>query len=315
MKTVIPIFFTANDAQSPFVATALCSIKENASPDYTYQVHILFDDISEDNQNRILALAEAGFCIEFNPLAACLPLLPGVQTLQQSNPGAYATLTNNLCFFIPDLFPQYDKAVCLDIDLVVTGDISCLYREYLGTKLVGAVVDSSIQKVSPVLRYIDTYIGVDHQNYVNSGVLLLNCVQFRSQHFAARFMDLWAKTHLDTVVPCQDWLNALCRQEIHYLDPEWNAMPSDCIQHMDDPKIVHFCWVSKPWQNECVPYDSLFWRYAAASGFDKEIRSYRQSYLQNPTAIKNTHDAITNLIRKAARLTVAPESFRSLSAV
>ena len=174
MKTVIPIFFTANDAQSPFVATALCSIKENASPDYTYQVHILFDDISEDNQNRILALAEAGFCIEFNPLAACLPLLPGVQTLPQSNPGAYATLTNNLCFFIPDLFPQYDKAVCLDIDLVVTGDISCLYREYLGTKLVGAVVDSSIQKVSPVLRYIDTYIGVDHQNYVNSGVLLLN---------------------------------------------------------------------------------------------------------------------------------------------
>lgn len=312
MKTVIPIFFSVNDAYSPFLATAICSIKANASRSYTYHIHILTDDVSVENKDRLSALAEEGFIIEFNPLAEQMATLPGVKQLQSHCFDAFATLTIYFRLFIPELFPQYDKVIYLDADLVVPGDISELYQEHLGTKLVGAVADYSIQKIAPFMRYIDRYVGVDHQNYVNSGVLLLNSKRLREVNFAGCFLEMVSQYGLETVAPDQDYLNALCRYGIHYLDPEWNTMPSECMGLMDDPQIVHFNLGSKPWLNESVPYDELFWKYAALSGYEKEIRSRRWAFLQDTNAMKNYKAAIKKLIHMAARLTEAPVSFRTL---
>ncbi len=312
MKTVIPIFFSVNDAYSPFLATAICSIKANASRSYTYHIHILTDDVSAENKDRLSALAEEGFIIEFYPLAEQMTTLPGVKQLQSHCFDAFATLTIYFRLFIPELFPQYDKVIYLDADLVVPGDISELYQEHLGTKLVGAVADYSIQKIAPFMRYIDRYVGVDHQNYVNSGVLLLNSKRLREVNFAGCFLEMVSQYGLETVAPDQDYLNALCWYGIHYLDPEWNAMPSECLRHMDDPQIVHFNLASKPWLNESVPYDEIFWKYAALSGYEAEIRSRRRAFLQDTNAMNNYKAAIKKLIHMAARLTEAPVSFRTL---
>jgi len=312
MKTVIPIFFSVNDAYSPFLATAICSIKANASRRYTYHIHILTDDISAENRNRLSTLAEEGFIIEFNPLTEQMANLPGVKQLQNHCFGAFASLTIYFRLLIPELFPQYDKAIYLDADLVVPGDISQLYQEKLGTKLVGAVADYSIQRIAPFMHYIDKYVGVDHQNYVNSGVLLLNSKRLRDVNFAGRFLDMVAQYGLETVAPDQDYLNALCKEGIHYLDPEWNAMPSECLPHMDEPQIVHFNLGSKPWLNESVPYDELFWKYAAQSGYEQEIRSRRWAFLKDSSAMKNYKAAIKKLIHMAARLAEAPVSFSTL---
>lgn len=312
MKTVIPIFFSVNDAYSPFLATAICSIKDNASKRFTYHIHILTDDISEENRNRLSALAEEGFVIEFNPLTAQMASLPGVKQLQSHCFGAFSSLTIYFRLFIPELFPQYDKVIYLDADLVVPGDISQLYQERLGTKLVGAVADYSIQKIAPFMRYIDRYVGVDHQNYVNSGVLLLNSKRLREMNLAGRFLEMVAQYGLETVAPDQDYLNALCWYGIHYLDPEWNAMPSECMSLMDTPQIVHFNLGSKPWLNESVPYDDIFWKYAALSGYESEIRARRWAFLKDASAMKKYKGAIKKLIHMAARLAEAPVSFRTL---
>lgn len=312
MKTVIPIFFSVNDAYSPFLATAICSIRANASKSYTYHIHILTDDVSAENRSRLSALAEEDFLIEFNPLSAKLASLPGIERLQSHCFGAFASLTIYFRLFIPELFPQYDKVIYLDADLVVPGDISQLYREHLGTKLVGAVADYSIQKIAPFMRYIDEYVGVDHQNYVNSGVLLLNSKRLREVNLADRFLDMVAQYGLETVAPDQDYLNSLCWYGIHYLDPEWNAMPSECLRFMDNPQIIHFNLGSKPWLNETVPHDDIFWKYAAISGYEEEIRSRRRAFLKDTAAMKNYKNAIKKLIHMAARLAEAPVSFRSL---
>jgi lipopolysaccharide biosynthesis glycosyltransferase len=162
------------------------------------------------------------------------------------------------------------------------------------------------------MRYIDEYVGVDHRNYVNSGVLLMNMKRLREVDLSGCFIRWMDSYGLDCVAPDQDYLNALCRYGIHYLDPEWNAMPSECMGLMDDPQIVHFNLGSKPWLNESVPYDELFWKYAALSGYEKEIRSRRRAFLQDTNAMNNYKAAIKKLIHMAARLTEAPVSFRTL---
>lgn len=312
MKTIVPIFFSVNDLYSPFLATALASIKENASKHYTYAIHILNDDISEGNRKKLEAFADEDFQISFFPLTERLQALPGVKSLQEHCFGAFASLTIYFRLFIPELFPQYDKAIYLDADLIVPGDISRLYREPLGRKLVGAVADYSIQKIAPFMQYIDEYVGVDHRNYVNSGVLLLNCKRLREENLSGRFLNWVQRYGLETVAPDQDYLNTLCWNGIHYLDPSWNAMPSDCLTYLDDPQIIHFNLASKPWLNETVPYDDLFWNYAAKSGYEAEIRSRRTHFLQDTTAVRTYKGGIRKLIKMAARLTRSEQSFRSI---
>lgn len=312
MKPVVPIFFSVNDAYSPFLATAISSIKTNASPRYTYRIHILTDDISDDNRTRLLALAAEDFQLEFFPLSSRLRELPGVDALEKHCFGAFASLTIYFRLFIPALFPQYDKAIYLDADLVVPGDISLLWEERMGDKLVGAVADYSIQKIAPFMRYIDHYVGVDHNNYVNSGVLLLNCKRLRQEDLCGRFLH-WARTYaLQTVAPDQDYLNALCWEGIHYLDPNWNAMPSECLPNLEAPRIIHFNLSSKPWLNEHVPYEEIFWKYAAISGFEADIRARQEQFLRDTRAVRRYKGAIRKLIAMAVRLSCSEQSFRSL---
>lgn len=312
MKTTIPIFFSVNDAYSPFLATAISSIRDNASTDYSYHIHILTDDISEKNRKKLSRLSREDFRIAFYPLSERMRALPGVQSLQEHCFGAFASLTIYFRLFIPELFPQYDKAIYLDADLVVSGDISRLYEERLGNKLLGAVADSSVQKIAPFVRYIDEYVGVDHRHYVNSGVLLLNCRRLREENLSGRFLEWVRRYGLETVAPDQDYLNALCCYGIHYLDPAWNAMPSADMQHVDNPQIMHFNLATKPWLNETVPYGQVFWKYAVSSGYWREIRARRKAFLQDPDARGQYEEGITRLIHMAGRLCGSKVSFRSL---
>ena len=308
----IPVFFSVNDVYAPYLAVALASIKDNASKRYRYNIHILSDDISEQNRRRIALFSDNRFHIECIPLSERLRRLALAGRMQSHSFGAFASMTIYFRLFIPELFPQYDRGIYLDSDIVVPGDIAELWEEPMGNKLIGACADYSIQHIAPFMRYIDEYVGVDHRKYVNSGVLLMNLRRLRQTGFCERFLH-WMRTYsLDTVAPDQDYLNALCQGSIHYLDPEWDAMPSERFRSFEHPRIIHFNLDSKPWLNESVPYDDLFWQYAAASGYEKEIRRRRTAFLQSAEAKTKYNDGIRELIGLAARLCSAPVSFRTL---
>ena len=308
MKRIPVIFAIDKNVVIPCGVT-ITSLLMNAGEDTFYDLYILYDGAYlGPGDRKVLADAFQGSekcTLSFVDVEGAFKEVDGMTS-------GHITTATYYRLEIPTLFPQYDKVIYLDADLVVPGDISELYQEHLGTKLVGAVADYSIQKIAPFMRYIDRYVGVDHQNYVNSGVLLLNSKRLREVNFAGCFLEMVSQYGLETVAPDQDYLNALCRYGIHYLDPEWNAMPSECMGLMDDPQIVHFNLGSKPWLNESVPYDEIFWKYAALSGYEKEIRFRRRAFLQDTNAMKNYKAAIKKLIHMAARLTEAPVSFRTL---
>ena len=313
MKQVIPIFFSVNDAYAPYLAVALTSMKENASKDYLYHIHILNDDICEENRRKLSRIEEEGFRLEFISLSEKLRQIDPEGKLNKHDFGAFSSLTIYFRLFIPALFPQYDKGIYLDSDIVVPGDISLLFRQKPGNNLIGAVADYSIQHITPFMRYIDRYDGVDHRKYINSGVLLLNMKRLREVDIEGKFLGLMQKYGLRTVAPDQDYLNVLCWGNIHYLDRAWDAMPSEQNPWFDNPQIIHFNLASKPWLNERVPYSDLFWHYASRSGFYNRIRSNWRNYLGNAGAMEKYSGEINALIQLAAELSEAKVSFRSLA--
>lgn len=311
-NSIIPIFFSVNDAYVPYLSVALNSLKTNASKKYSYHIHILNDDISASNRKRLLRFSEKDFKIEFIPLTETMESIKGVSKLKGHQFEAFSSPTIYFRLFIPVLFPQYDKAIYLDSDIVVPGDISKLWETELEGNLIGACADYSIQHIAPFMHYIDTYVGVDHKNYVNSGVLLMNLKHLREVDIAGRFISWMEKYRFEAVAPDQDYINALCWNSIKYLDPSWDTMPSDAMPKIVAPQIIHFNLDTKPWLNEWSMYHDVFWEYALCCGYEKEIIQRRDAFLKDPLQREKYENAIAGLIKLAAKLSEKKTSFNSI---
>lgn len=274
-KPNIPIFFTIDEGYAPWLSVALLSLKENASPACRYDVHVVYHNMRPDTIERLSRIAGDDFSISFLPMTETMESI----TDWEGNylRADYFTLTIFTRLFLPDMFPQYDKAIYLDSDICVPGDISKMYAIALEDNYLGVVNDYSIANVPELNHYVKDAVGVDKDHYFNSGILLMNFQAMREHHLASRFLDLMAKYHFDTIAPDQDYLNALCKDKVVYLDPTWDSMPCD-LDEFENPQIIHYNLFDKPWCYDDVKYEKYFWDVAKRSDFYEEIVAYKQGY-------------------------------------
>ena len=69
--------------------------------------------------------------------------------------------------FIPSIFPEYDKVIYLDSDIVVNCDIAELYNKDMGDNIIGAVKDMTINTNKDFIEYSKIAIGVEAEKYIN----------------------------------------------------------------------------------------------------------------------------------------------------
>lgn len=275
-KPMIPIFFTIDEGYAPWLSVALISLKENASKEYRYEVHVVYHDMSANTIIKLSEIADDDFSISFEEMPQTLDQLhdfAGNNYLRAD----YFTLTIFIRLFLADMFPQYDKAIYLDSDICVPGDISKMYTINLKDNYLGVVNDYSIANIPELNHYVKDAIGVDKDHYFNSGILLMNFKKIRERELAKRFLDLMIKYHFDTIAPDQDYLNALCKDKVVYLDPTWDSMPCD-LDEFENPQIIHYNLFDKPWCYDNVKYEKYFWDVAKRSGFYDEIVQYKKNY-------------------------------------
>ncbi|MBQ7973395.1 MAG: glycosyltransferase family 8 protein, partial [Clostridia bacterium] len=175
-----------------------------------------------------------------------------------------------------NLYPQYDKILYIDCDVVVRGDISQLYNIDIADNLVGAATDEFVINEPYVHQYVNEVLGFKNlKDYFNAGVLLINLDQFRKQKFEEQFSDLLNKYKF--IVQDQDYLNIICRNKVKYIDSSWDKMPCNQDARLEDINLIHFNLIWKPWHTE-VPYGEEFWKYADKTEFKDEIRNIRANY-------------------------------------
>jgi len=283
----IPIFFSIDDNYAPFLSVSLCSMIQNASKDHTYRIIILYQDLSCENRQKLSAFAGNNFDLQFVPMGN---RLDGIRDRMGNRLRAdYFTLTIYFRLFIPVMFPEYEKALYLDSDTVVTGDISELYHTELNDNYIGAVADHSIAHVPPLVKYVQYAVGVPKQQYINSGVLLMNLEQLRRVRFERRFLELMNTYHFDCIAPDQDYLNAMCRGKIHYLPHCWNTMPAAGKEPPAEPKLIHYNLFSKPWHYDSIQYQEYFWNYARRSPFYPQILKTKRLYSEQERQSDHKH--------------------------
>ena len=303
-SATVPVFFSCDDRYLPFLSVALRSLIDNLNPATHCRVHVLNDGLCEEGRSRLLAMQTDRVTVEFvdvRPLIA--PILEKLNLRDYYTPSIYYRL------FIPTLFPQYSRAIYLDADIVVNGDITELYRMPLGERLVAAIPDAIIASHEDFRLYAEGGLGIPYRRYFNSGVLLMNLDQFRLQGIRERFTYLLETYRFETVCPDQDYLNALCFGQVLYLDCGWNKMSID-KNYLGTPALVHYNMFFKPWQYDDIAYGELFWKYAEKTACYDEIRSIRRAFgLKDRLAQLSANRA---LHRNARRIAQSPVNFRTV---
>lgn len=272
----IPIFFTIDDGYAPFLSVALNSAIKNSSKDRKYKAIILYQELSEENRKKLVSLKTDNFSIEFVPMESGLESI----TDRMSNRLRcdYFTLTIYFRLFIPKMFPEYDKGIYIDSDVVLTSDIAKLFETDIGDNYIAACTDLSVADVPPLVKYMEQAVGVKAKEYINSGVLLMNLKKLREVKIDEHFLELLNTYHFDCIAPDQDYLNAICNGNIYYIDEIWDTMPNENKSPLENAKLIHYNLFSKPWCYDDIQYGEIFWDYAEDSGYIDEIKAYKAGY-------------------------------------
>lgn len=308
MNREIPIFFTIDNGYAPFLAVALNSAIKNADSSRQYRAIVLHEGLTEENAAKLKDLETANFRIDLTSMQANFAALD--DRMSNRLRCDYFTLTIYFRLFIPAMFPQYDKGIYIDSDVVLTQDIAKLYDIDIGQNLIGACRDLSIADIPSLVAYTQEAVGMEKDTYINSGVLLMNLKALRQADLEGHFLHLLNTYHFDSIAPDQDYLNAMCSGKIHYLDETWDAMPNDARPPLPRTSLIHYNLFSKPWCYDGIQYADVFWHYAQDCGFLEEIRAYKAAYTDEK---KNAdRECLELLVRRGSEIPENEITFRKM---
>jgi len=258
---VIPIFFAVDDNYAPYLAVALSSLREHASPDREYRVYVLTEKLDELNRERLKALSAENISVEFVSVAERLCRFGEKLHLRD-----YYSKATYYRFFIPELFPQYDRCLYLDCDILLLRDAAELFGADLRQSWLAAVRDDVVSGNEVFEAYTERVLGVPSRRYFNAGILVMNLKAMRAVSIENRFLELIARRQY-TVAQDQDYLNVLCAGHVHWLDGRWNATAFPDAEKGRKPFVVHFKLNFKPWHYSGISFENLFWEHAKKTGY------------------------------------------------
>ena len=129
----IPIFFSTDDNYIPYLDVSVASLIENASKQYQYRLVVLNTGLKQENVDKVKQNERTGFAIDF------VDISKEVEKIKDRFKSVYHfSIVTYYRLFISSLFPQYDKILYLDCDIVVLGDVSSFdHRDRYGHRIRG----------------------------------------------------------------------------------------------------------------------------------------------------------------------------------
>lgn len=291
-KNNIPVVLASDNNYTPFVAVTIHSILTSHSPQNNYDIIILSDNISEDNQKRIKTIVNNfnNFSIRFFDVSQHLQK----QTLFVDR---YFTSSAYARIFIPQILKNYSKAIYIDCDIIVQKDIATLYNIPIDNNLLIAVEDiwghparikNKLFCNQPRQDYtINTLKMTDYLDYFNSGVLVFNITQMLQEKTLEKCLNA-IKNISNPLCHDQDILNTVTYKQVKLIPYKYNyvecfnisssafsILPKknqiDYINAQQDPYLIHYAGSDKPWTSPKNYLNDIWWNHARKTPFYEEI--------------------------------------------
>lgn len=301
----------ATDAQYVVpLAVTLRSAVDNLDLNRNLVVHVLYSGVSDADRMRVTQTLPRDRCtIEWIPVDASK--VAGVPVWGRMPVSTYFKL------LVPDVLDAgVARAIWLDCDLLVTGDLSELWDIDLKGMPVAAVQDKLVPLASSrggIASRAEAGIP-DGAKYFNAGVMIVDVDQWRVRRVTAQALDHLTRRWKSVVFWDQEGLNVALAGMWMELDEKWNcnvSLPGNRTGRGNpDPAILHFAGMLKPWVYRTRdPAWSLYMRYLdrtpwarfrpsrSLTGF--AISTYERSGIRS--LLYPLESAVLDLVRRISR--------------
>jgi lipopolysaccharide biosynthesis glycosyltransferase len=310
MNTV-PIVFAIDNNVVMQCGVTITSLLMNAKADTYYDIYILCNQSKLDGEERKKlndAFAENSQCrISFVDVQ-------GNDAFKENDwqTTGHLTLAAFYRLAIPLLFPQFDKVIYADVDMIFQQDLSELFADSLQQqKLLAAVLDLAIDDKYYFQSKLPSMVGKSVKDYFNSGFMVMNLKQMRDENIVEEF-NRHTKVKYDQ--NDQDVLNVVCNGRVQFLPCMYNFQLNHFASYMwgrtsADIRFgelfryatLHYTGKLKPWNSlECVASDT-WWHYYKMSPFYDDMVYFRRQYDQieshkNDFRVKSNKQLLTRVM-------------------
>ena len=278
----IPIVLSTDENYAPQLSVTLVSILKNAKVNTFYEFFVLVPtEFSEFHKSKVLSLQDV--------YPNCLITFINVEGHFEDVRVKTAHLSKVAFFRLlsAEVLSNQNKVLYLDVDIVVEDDLSILYRISLDDFYIAGVKAAGYYYPDHWREKVSQELGVPVDQYINSGVLLMDLEKFRQVGLTEKFVELSQNnyTHED-----QDVINVACYNQIKHLHMKFNVMtkylrvnseewrimhkvfPGDIIDEaLKRPVIIHYAARLKPWNDLTQPYAKQWWENALISPYAGEF--------------------------------------------
>ena len=275
----IPIFYACDDNFVKYTIVSLNSMIKNASKKEKYEIYVLHTYITDVMKNKLLELQNENFKITFCDVTSHLESIYDRLPIRD-----YYSKTTYYRLFIAEMFPEYEKAIYIDSDTVVQGDISELYAIDIGDNYLGGCHEQAMVQVDAFGTYAEQVVGVSRHNFFNAGMIVINCEQFREHAVLDRFIE-YLHDYNFVVTQDEDYLNLICKDRVYWLDQRWNTeIFGEIAYPIEEANILHYIMTSKPWHYDDCRHGDIFWKYAEDTSVYGEIKEVLAAYTDEQKA-------------------------------
>lgn len=275
MKT-IPVFFTFDKNYVLAAKVAIHSMLVHASKDYKYELYILHTSLDDNDYSNIRSVTE-----DFNAGIHFINVSEYKKKIEGLHGKAHYSKEIFYKLIAADIFPEYDRILCTDVDVIFTGDISEAFFMFPNEDFIYAGVGPT-NNSGRMPKYMDKFSKDEQailEHEIGAGFLLLNLEAIRRHDKQKEMTDFYINNYERLLLPEQDCMILTCWPLVRYIPtkfvvinsfykinidkfhfyegtPDFDCPHREAAEHfksaLDNPVQIHYAGPDKPWNSIMV---------------------------------------------------------------
>lgn len=285
----IPIMFCFDKNYVIPASVAFLSLLEHANKKYKYIFYIIHNDISLEQQKKLrktLAGFEDNYELYFMNFENKFD-----DIWQKVKSKVHFTKEVLYKLLVSSIFPQHDKIIVSDVDVVFLEDISESYFS-IDTSIDDCYM-AGVKQVGYLRNFNSVYEGkfseeeIKHLNNFCGGYIIFNLHQMRKDNLEKTLISYLNKNAERIIYAEQDVLNICVKDRVKYLplnyvsctymwdfykteedfvnDPVYTK--AEIISAMEKPIQLHYASTEKPWKHVDTIKSSEWFKYIVKTAF------------------------------------------------
>lgn len=301
----IPVFFTFDKNYVVAAEVAIYSMLKHASSQHQYKLYVLHTDIPFSSQGKLFKLVDKfdNATLEFIDAS----IFDDDENILQSKSHFSKEIYYKL--IAAEIFPQYDRIICSDVDVAFTGDISESYfmhpDKFFYFAGVGQILESNRMK-----NYGTDFTSEELEilkKEIAAGYLLMNLKAIRDNFMQKKLTDYYKANYHRLRLPEQDCMILCCWPDIAYLPMKFvvcnnyyqtdintvsfyqenDGFPKEREQAcrafkeaLNNPVQLHYVGGNKPWNSFFVPKQGVWLSLLRESGCTTDFLKALPGFMQ-----------------------------------